>query len=185
MKNNPWPKHIIQQRFPSRANIRYLKKVIDGAQDEKPIQMTLVDTPSLLRCLTLNALDCWYFDRPSLGGDYIPDFLLCCRTSAGFEWSYVELESPTKTPLLKSGLASAKLREAIGQIDDWRIWLRSNIAYAQNHLGLIDIDAECRGWIIIGRRSMIRTEHALKYRELSRNNLTVISYDRFLEMNNV
>lgn len=177
-----WPKNYVSHRFPSKANVTYFKGVLNVAGDEKPIQTALASNPALLRCLTNNTRHFWCFDRPSLGGKYIPDYLLCNHTSAGFQWTYIELESPTKQVLIKSGLPSAKLREAMGQIDDWRIWLRKNIAYAQNYLGFTDIDAECMAYVIIGKRAMINSKLAMKYRELSKHNLKIITYDRFIEM---
>lgn len=177
MQNN-----YVHQRFPSKEIVHYLEAVLEVAKDERPLQAAIASNPCLLRCLSQNTRHFWAFDRPSFGGELIPDFLTCTRTSAGYSWVYVELESPTKSPLIKTGLASNKLRDAIGQIDDWRIWLRENIAYAQNHLGFKEINAECDAYILIGRRNMIDPKFSLKYRELSKNSLNIISYDRFIEM---
>jgi hypothetical protein len=174
--------NFIKQRFPSKENKKYLVDEIRIAKNERSLQGILKATPSLLRCLSMDTIDFWCFDQPSLGGEYFPDFLLCCRTSAGYIWEFVEIESPQARILTKDGKPAATLRDAISQINDWRIWLRKNIAYAHNHLGFKDIDAEARGWVIIGRRSMISAEHVLKYRELSKNNLEIITYDRFIEM---
>ncbi len=183
MKNHQlWVENLVQQKSPSKANIKLFKDELEKAEDEKPLQEVLETTPSLLRSLTLNTSDFWCFGEPSLGGELYPDFLLCCEHSGGFEWTFVELESPTKPALIKSGLPAEKLRFAQGQINDWRIWLRQNIAYAQSHLGFRGIHAEGQAWIVIGRRSMISPKHALKYQELSTNNLRVISYDRFIDM---
>jgi len=178
----PWPDKYIEQRRASGANISDLERVLQDAKDEAPLQRLLGATPVLLRPLMRGGVDAWCFDRPSFGGELIPDFLLACRFSSGLHWVYVELESPTAAPLNKAGRPSGKLVTALSQIGDWRIWLRENIAYARTHLGYRSIDAECHATVVIGRRSMIRTEHALKYRELSRLNVAVMTYDRLIEI---
>ncbi len=181
MNKLPWPDRYVEQRVPSGVNLVDYTCILDGAKDEKPLQEYLASVPVLLRCLLPACADVWCFDRPSLAGELIPDFLLCYRNSRGFNWVYVELESPRQAPLLKSGRPSAKLHEAIAQISDWRDWLRENISYARDHLRLRQIDAECPALIIIGRRGDVDPKHALKYRSLSSTSLSVMSYDRLLE----
>jgi hypothetical protein len=93
----------------------------------------------------------------------------------------VELESPTVSPLTQAGLPSAKLREAQGQVQDWRIWLRDNIAYAQSQLSFQGISAEAQAVIVIGRRSAIEVNHAKKWREISTQDTRVMTYDRLID----
>lgn len=92
----PVTQNYVSHRFPSTANVKYFEDVLENAQDERPIQTVLAATPSLLRCLTLNTKDFWCFDRPAFGAELIPDFLLCCNTSAGQIWSMVELSRTAK-----------------------------------------------------------------------------------------
>ncbi len=181
MNREPWPDRYVENRFPSDVNFTDFRRILECAPDERPLQDYLAEVPAMLRLLVPPCSSFWFFDRPSLGGDFIPDFLLCFRDSRGYNWSYVELESPTKNPLIKSGRPSAKLVEAQSQITDWRNWLRSNISYARDHLGLIGIDAEAQGVTVIGRRAAIDPKHALRYRALSNDKNLVMSYDRFLE----
>ena len=123
----------------------------------------------------------WCFDRPRLGGEFIPDFLLATRNSTGFQWVMVELESPTKSPLTKAGLPTAKLNEALTQVRDWRSWLRLNIAYAQSQLGFSDLHAEVHAYVVIGRRSMLEAKNIRRYQELSSDKTGVMSYDRLVD----
>ena len=182
MNREPWPRQYVEQRTPSRANVADLVRSLKDAKNESPLQTCLASTPALLKPLGPVVNDVWCFDRPSLGGELFPDFLLASRLSTGIHWTYVELESPTARPLINAGRPSAKLAVALGQIRDWRIWLRENIAYARMHLGLLSIDAECDAIVIIGRRSMIASQHVVKYQELSRGNVRVMTYDRLLEL---
>jgi hypothetical protein len=183
MNKHPWPDRYVEQRVPSGLNAADYGRVLASADDERPLQEYLASVPAFLRCLVPTCTDLWCFDRPSLGGELIPDFLVCHRNSRGFNWAYVELESPKQPPLLKSGRPSAKLHEAIAQVSDWRDWLRENIAYARQHLCLREIDAECPAIILIGRRGDVDPKHALKYRSLSTASLSVMSYDRLLDAN--
>jgi hypothetical protein len=112
----------------------------------------------------------------------VPDFLLASDSSAGFRWTLIELEGPTEAILTKDGLPAKKLAGAMKQIRDWRGWLRTNIAYARDQLGLTDIHAECRSVIAIGRRQGLDTKKASAYAALSTNSDAVMTYDRLLEV---
>jgi hypothetical protein len=180
-RGDPWPSSYIHQLVPSRQNVTDLEDAVSDASDERPVQGVLASTAGLWRGLLPSCQDAWCFSQPALGNQYVPDFLLCYRNSRGFNWILVELESPTKPPLNQNGRVAAKLNEAIGQVRDWRIWLRQNIAYAQNQLGYRGISAECPAWIVIGRRHMIEPRHALRYRELSAADAEIMTYDRLLE----
>ena len=120
----------------------------------------------------------WCLDRPELGAEYIPDFLLASITSVGFQWVAIELENPNAKALTKVGLPARKLAEALGQARDWRMWLTDNVAYAREERGLKDIDGSCDAFVIIGRRSSLDPSQIKKYRALSADGVTVMSYDR-------
>lgn len=182
MNKNPWVEQYVEQRVPSAVNVTDITNVLNGAKDEKPLQDYLAKVPAFLRQLVPASNDFWCFDRPSFAGLLIPDFLLCYRNSRGFNWVLVELESPSKAPLIASGRPSGKLNEAISQISDWRVWLRDNVSYARDQLGFRQIDAEAHAIIIIGRRAHVNSKHAVKYRSQSSNTLSVMSYDRLLEI---
>lgn len=159
-----------------------MRNVLNDAGDEGPVQTFLAAHPHLLTCLLPPGRDAWCWDRPRFGSELIPDFLLCTRNSTGFEWVMVELESPAVAPLVQNGLPGAKLREAQGQVLNWRIWLRDNIAYAQRQLGFEGLTAEARSIIVVGRRNSIATKHAKMWRELSTDNTQIMTYDRLLEL---
>lgn len=157
------------------------QSTLNDATDEKPLQTYLTSHPHLLTCLLPPGQDAWCWDRPRFGSESIPDFLLCTRNSTGFEWVMVELESPAVRPLTQVGLPSAKLREAQGQIQDWRIWLRDNIAYAQTQLRFQGLTAEALAVIVIGRRSAIDAKHAKKWREITSGTTRIMTYDRLID----
>lgn len=66
-------------------------------------------------------------EKLKFGADYISDFVLCDnQRSNGFKYTLVELESPHTPAFTKSKKQSARLRDAIQQIRDWKHWIDSN-----------------------------------------------------------
>jgi len=165
-------------REPVAENLADFEAVLGDAFNERPIQRLLASSPVLLGPLVPPGGIYWCLDQPKLGAEYIPDFLLATITSVGFRWLAVELESPVVKALTKRGLPARKLAEALGQVRDWRVWLNENISYARNELGLKDIDGNCHAVVIVGRRSTLDPKQVKRYRALSTNGLTVMSYDR-------
>ncbi len=165
-------------RKPNTAAVDEFDRVLSDAADERPLQTFLAAHPSLLGPLTPPGGTFWCLDRPRLGSEWIPDFLLASVTSAGFRWVLIELESPNKAALTKGGLPAQKLAEAQRQVRDWRTWLTDNVAYAREERGLTDIEGTCRAYIVIGRRGGLDPRQAKTYRALSTDQTTVMSYDR-------
>jgi hypothetical protein len=177
-----WPEHrCAATDSPPEGELAALKCVLDDARDERPLQTHFGGHPHLLTGLLPMGRGAWCFDRPRLGSEFVPDFLLCTHTSAGMQWCMVELESPARGLLTRGGRPAQKLNEALGQVRDWRAWLRANIAYAQNELGFRGLDAECQAYVVIGRRHAIEQRHASRYRELSDERTTIMTYDRLLD----
>lgn len=165
-------------REPAPDIIDEFERVLADAVDERPLQRFLASAPVLLGPLAPPGGSYWCLDRPQLGAEFVPDFLLASATSAGFRWIGIELESPTVKALTKAGLPARKLADALGQVRDWRIWLTDNVAYARQERGLKDIDGNCAAVVVIGRRSSLDSRQIKKYRALSRDGITVMSYDR-------
>lgn len=177
---DPWPEHRCHAEL-ARVVSDQFTQVINDALDERPAQQFLAQHPELLGCMLRPGNGVWAFDRPALGSEYIPDFLLSTYTSAGYRWAMVELESPVARVLTAAKLPARKLNEALGQIRDWRAWIRKNIAYAQSELGFVNLDAECPAFVVIGRRSQITKGCVSQYRELSTAQTTVLTYDRLID----
>lgn len=176
-----WKPFLIRDLDHSSTLEKDFRRHLDDAKDERPLQTFMMSNRTLLTPLLPLGVGAWIWDRPQLGSEFIPDFLLCTRNSAGCHWLMIEIESPTAKPLLKNGLPATKLREAQGQIQDWRIWIRDNIAYAQSQLGFQGLNAEAHAVIVIGRRSSIDMKHAKKWREINTPNTQIMTYDRLME----
>lgn len=158
-----------------------LGRIIDEAEDERPIQAFFERNPGLLAPLVRGEYVQWVFPKPRLGSEHIPDFMICDRYTAGYDWHLIELENPNYDALTRSGQPTARLTHAMQQIRDWRIWLRKNIQYAQSELGYAGLDAGFGATIVIGRREAISAKKQDRYRELSRGKVEVMSYDRLLD----
>lgn len=177
-----WMKYqVATGREPAAQTVDDFERVLGDATDERPLQTLLATFPVLLGPLAHPGGAIWCLDRPRLGSEFVPDFLLASITSVGFQWTMIELESPSEKPLTKAGLPAKKLAEAFRQIRDWRTWLTDNVAYARGELGLKDIDANCPAFVVIGRRGSLDPKQVKTYRALSADGVTVMTYDRLLE----
>ena len=186
-------KHILEKweqcrvtvgREPAAETVDDFERLLGDVSDERPVQSFLASFPVLLGPLAPPGGSTWCLDRPRLGSEFVPDFLLASITSVGFRWAMVELESPNEKALTKAGLPAKKLAEALKQVRDWRTWLTDNVAYARGELGLMDIEANCPAYIVIGRRGSLDPKQAKTYSALSTNGTTVMSYDRLLDQMN-
>jgi len=182
MVNDLWPtKRCPEPKKKLGRIIDQFDAVLSDAADERPVQVFLANHPYLLAPLLPPGNGAWCFDRPHFGSEHIPDFLLCTHTSNGYQWALVELESPTTAILTAKGLPAKKMNGALGQIRDWRAWLRQEIAYAQGTLGFKDLNVEAKAYIVIGRRGSLPGRHAKRYTELSTAETMIMTYDRLRE----
>jgi len=185
LANDPWTANEVKWLLPSMEEVDRLENelnhMISKAADEKPLQRFFEVNTSMLVQIFRYGHGRWVFPQPRLGSEYIPDFMICGLNSAGPHWHLIELESPTYSVLRQDGQQKAEFTHARQQIDDWRIWLRKNSQYAQSQLGFIGLDAEFKATIVMGRRVDVKPEHRERYRELSRDNVEVMSYDRLFE----
>lgn len=166
--------------------------VLEQARDEAPLQRYLADNKWMLARTLDGGHGRWVLDHPSLGGKYVPDFIIGHRWSGPtWEWILVELQSPTlKTSrnrsgrlYNKSGRTSEQLDEGIRQIQQWREWISTNIDLVrrprnQHGLGFTGMSPEAPGLLLIGREDDLTQEHALmRKRTGDANNVRIHSYD--------
>lgn len=138
---------------PEQSQIELLRKAINGAPDEKPIQRVIEEHPILLAGLTQSSWGKYVRSQVSLGGDLYPDFLMAVADSAGIHWTLVELESPRAERVgMANGQLGESARTGVNQVEDWREWLTQNLAFARETRGLIGIRPESSGMVIVGRR---------------------------------
>lgn len=132
-----------------------LQSMVREQSDERELQAFLEYSPYVL---SQQFSHCNHvFPQVSLGREYVADFFCLDIPSYGREWWGVELESPKKPIVTKSGRKSAVLENALQQVRDWRRWISRNLDYAQrpreqSGLGLGRIQPDFWGYVVIGRR---------------------------------
>jgi hypothetical protein len=157
-----------------------LAATLNEAKDERPLQKFYTKHPAMLAIL-FPVLRCWVFPKPRLGGGkLVPDFLVCTADSAGYRWTLIELESPTMEATNKDESVSRDCQHAIQQIRDYRRWLRDNALFEEKQ-GFKGLNADCEGWVVIGRRDADRTElEQQRLADFRKERIEVASYDRLL-----
>ena len=170
---------------------RSLKDLLERNPNEQIVHRFLENNPKFLVQALTGGHGRYQVSKPRLGSEFVPDFLIVDESSIGLEWFAVEIESPRVKAHRKDGLQSQYLTHAIGQIEDWREWLRNNLDYArrpreQDGLGLIGIDDRVAGLILIGRRSSGYPERFNKFRrqKIDRERIVIHSYDWLLDIAN-
>jgi Domain of unknown function (DUF4263) len=140
-------------------DVEAYREVLSTADDERPLQKHLALNPILLVQHMGGGHGRWVISQKRLGAEYIPDFVIAERSSSGFEWQFVELQSPRARLFVpSSGRQSEQLDEGLRQIAEWRRWLADNRDYARrpracNGLGLVDASDRDPGLLIIGREA--------------------------------
>jgi antiviral defense system Shedu protein SduA len=159
-------------------------EVLDRAPDERPLQRYLANNPLLLVQHLGGGHGRWVLSQKRLGSEYVPDFVIGERSSIGFEWYFVELQSPRARLFVpSSGRLSQQFDEGIRQIQEWRRWLEDNRDYARrprsrNGLGLTDVSARDPGLLIIGREADLGDADRQRRRQLGQDlNILIHTYD--------
>jgi Domain of unknown function (DUF4263) len=170
----------------TRDEITAYQSALDTSRDEADMQHSLEANPRML-IQHLTRQCAWVIPQKRLGSEHVTDFVIAQEASGGLVWYAVELERPQAKMFNKNGDPSAVLNHALRQISDWRDWLSQNRDYAakplgRSGLGLIDIDPELEGLIIIGRDAEVdQRATASRRRRLERvNRVRIETYDWLL-----
>jgi hypothetical protein len=172
---------------PTQAEVELLRRAVEDAEDERPIQRCLESHPELLAALFSSSYGTFVRSQVSLGGNKVPDFAAAYTDSAGIHWVLIELESPRAVAATAKGRLARKAREGVQQIEDWREWLQLNLNYArrppeEQGLGLPDIRPEADGIVFIGRRgAQPPVAVDVRRRLMEQRRITMHSYDWLLD----
>ena len=145
----------------SDEDVEELRRVVDEADNEKPIQELLERCPQLLASL-LRGESRYCRPQVRFGAHYVADFLLADIDSNGIRWVLVELETPNSCVTLeKRNEFDRYARKGREQINDWRRWIGNNLLQAhllhhENGIGLPDIEQRAEGVVLVGRREKLR-----------------------------
>lgn len=160
---------------------------IDNARGERPVQRFLQAHPTFLIQHLGGGHGRWVLPQKRLGAEFVTDFVIGEKDSAGYHWTAVEMESPLAPMFTKRGDPSRHLTHAIRQIQDWRSWLHRNQAYAardrrESGLGLTDITGDVKGLILISRRHLVEAATNERRRQMMReHSIDIHTYDFLIE----
>jgi Domain of unknown function (DUF4263) len=182
--NDPLGEFFVWWQAATATAIRALRRCLVKAQTENDLQQFLSEHPLLLATQMGGGHGRWVIPKQRLGCEYVTDFVVGERSSIGFEWHAVALESPKVRMFTKAGNPTKELTHAISQIQRWRAWLQQNQNYASRSridsgLGLTDIASNLPGLILIGRRADQTDEtNSLRRQMVNDLRIRIHSYDQ-------
>ena len=185
---DPMHRFEVSESNITHEEIDELAARLDAGADEVELQAYLEKHPGILVQFLRGGHGRYVLPHPRLGSEYVPDFIIGERASYGYEWLLVELESPKRLLFTQGGRSAQYLRQAMGQIQDWRYWLTDNRDYAcrppdQNGLGLFDIEPNATGLIIIGRRRDLNPADNRRRRDYQcTNRMMIRTWDWLVEV---
>jgi hypothetical protein len=159
--------------------------ILEKASDEEPLQTFFEEHPEALLTGLVKPHIGWVIPRPRLpkpdGGFLVPDFIVCEWKSVGPDWFIIELESPTISPLTRSGQVSQICNHAVGQINSYRNYIEEHGHFLRDH-GWPKLHGEFEGIVVIGRRTdPNRLERSDRLRAFQRQRVEIVSYDRLFQ----
>lgn len=93
---------------------------------------------SILSNFSVGHHEAYLFPEVPLSNNFVCDYLLIGTNSLGYEFIFVELESPHKKVTLKNGDIGESIRKGIKQVNDWKSWNDSNFislrTYFEKHI---------------------------------------------------
>lgn len=129
-----------------------------------------------------------------LGTSYQVDYLLFGKRSGGYEFSFIEFESPKGNITLQNGEKGEVIRKGLNQINDWNMWLEANYQnlletfnkYKKPEISLPEefyrLDKTRIHFVVVaGRRTDFNQKTYRIKRELKDNNITLLHYDNLYE----
>jgi hypothetical protein len=83
---------------------------------------------SIFKCYNFGHHDAYLFREFRLSTKYTADFLLVGKSSAGFEFIFVELENPSGNITIQEGDFGETGRRGLKQLEDWDQWIDANFS---------------------------------------------------------
>lgn len=190
----------------ANANEEFLSLLNDEVCTERDILHFIKDKKyyhiigSIIWGLSINIGNhgAYLFPEFQLGNSYKVDYLLAGKNSGGYEFIFIELESPYGNITLKNGELGAEFRDGISQLEDWRRWLSANYSsfgevmrkYKNRRLDLpgefYKFDFSRFHYVVIsGRRSNFQDKtYSIKRERKKSDNIDIIHYDNLYDFSN-
>ena len=140
----------------------------------------------------------YLFKEFPLGNEMIADYLIIGKSSSGYHFVFVELESVYDRITLHNGSFGASIRKGISQVKDWKRWLpvQFNQFYQELNSAKKDEDSLSDEFItydptrfhfvvVAGRRDDFNDfTYRLSREEELKENIKVIHYDNLIDYSN-
>ena len=136
----------------------------------------------------------YVFPEFRLGEQYRADYLIAACGAGGFEFVFVELESPNQKVVLKNGQIAKTLRDGCGQINDWKRWVENNFSALREFFEaeknpnedlpkeFIEFDSSRMHYVVVGGlRSYYNEEAYRNQREQTNGGVTILHYDNLYD----
>ena len=137
----------------------------------------------------------YLFKEFPLPPNYVTDYLLVGKNSGGYEFVFVEFESPIGQIVNKDGTLGNVIRKGLKQIEDWDTWIDANFAHLkllfQRYLGtsislpdeFISLDKTRIHYALVAGRRCNFTDRTYRIRRKLKKerNITLLHYDNLLD----
>jgi len=157
--------------------LKDFRLLLDDATKEEELQQ-FIETNSILIDPISQIED--VHPKYQLGKEYITDFIIEHKRPMPFSHTCVEIEPASESLFLQTKGREMQLTQrtnhAVDQLQDWRIWIRDNVAYLKNDFPTFD---QCRYVLVIGRGDSLTVMQKRKLAELNaeHNWRIVYTYD--------
>ena len=135
------------------------------------------------------------FKEFELPPNFIADYLLVGKSSGGYQFVFVELESPTGPIINADGTFGIAIRNGLKQIEDWDHWIEGNFSHLklmfEKYIGtikplpdeFITLDkTRIHYTLVAGRRKDFKEKTYRLQRKLKRErNITLLHYDNLID----
>jgi hypothetical protein len=178
---DPLEQYKVPSRHPSPEALRELEDLLEsGERYEAPFQRLIERNPEMLASLVHGNWGTYVLPQKRLGAEHVTDFLVLGVSSVGPEWLAVELEAPRHDLFNVNGTLRAPVQHAVNQIQDWREWLTTNVAYAQDEHHLFGLTNSVPGLVIIGRADPAAEREPARSRIAVEQRIHIHSWDWLL-----
>lgn len=187
LDRQPLKEYFVSWDSVSESQLNSLIEAIDTSTTEAPIQQYFERNPNLLIEHLGGGHGRFVIPQKRLGAEFVPDFVVGEKSSIGYEWYLLELESPRARLFTRAGKQSAELTTAINQIQQWRAWLAVNQNYAardrsEGGLGLEQVSTSPPGLILIGRRALTdESTNRLRRQIAHETRIAIHTYDFIID----
>lgn len=192
-----WDTKTLKPKFES------FKSFVSTVENEQQILNYIKDNKlycaigSILKAAAINTGHhaSYVFPEFQLSNVYRADYLIIGRGSGGYEFIFVEFESPNGNIFLQDGSLGSVVRKGLNQVDDWNRFLQSNFTsllstFEKHKSRTTDLPKEFYTYdssrihyvVVAGRRSDY-TEKSYRIRReyKQRNDISILHYDNIVD----